>query len=301
MTGERSGALTLQLIGDKLGKRSEDEWQKDVDDARSKMRAITIDDVLSGALTPLMDSMSSLSNPATFPQKTWPFVDLVTEEDERSSACTPPSPGILWCSEAFHSLPGCRLANSVVETPLVLKECDPEPDLADEEHEHSGGASVVRAAPATVPPFDWLALLHESVPPKSSTRLCGSKRSHSCLDTPPPLLCASQSVSRLGWSFSGQISPRYLYLKLSDFLRSCPGCTEADGAAAEYELTGLYKPLGTPDIEGFCRFQINLFEADFGTCVQSKRSGGDSFVYLMLVRRIGTLLGEIGSHNSDGV
>ena len=297
--------MTLQLAGDKLGKRTETEWQQDVDEAWGKLKAITIvnDDVLSGTLTPSTDSMSSLNNPAAFPEETQPACpfDLVTEEAESSSTCTPPSLGILGCGEAFESLPWYRLANSVAETPLVLKECDPELDLDDEDHEHSGGASVVRAAPATVLPFDWLALLHESVPLKSSTRLCGSKRSQSCLDTPPPLSCASRPVSQLGWSFSGQISPRYLYLKLSNFFRSCPGCTEVDGAAAEYELTGLYKPLGTPDIEGFCRFQLNLFKADFGTCVQSKRSCGDSFVYLMLVRRIGTLLGEIGSHDWDVV
>ena len=77
---------------------------------------------------------------------------------------------------------------------------------------------------------------------------------------------------------------------------------ELDAAAAEYEITGLYQPEGLSNIHGFCLFELNLLETDVGTRVQSKRSGGDSFVYHELVRQIGTMLDqEIGSYNETAV
>jgi len=296
-------------------RRTEKEWQLDHDEAWDKLKIMSVVDegVLSGAMTPLLDPVGSSPCSSVYPEQERPAcpfdLELITEEAEKVRSMTPdPDSG---CGQAFGTLPGARLSCFEGGTPMLMERglsgclvddnedtCPVDP-IADD--------LSLQTAPATTPSFDWLTLLHESVPAgpsgprlKTPTRLCGSKRSQS--DNPPPLPPSSRLVSRLGWNFPGQMSPRYLYLKLDKFLRSCSDCKEIDAAAAEYEITGLYQPEGLPNVHGFCRFELNLFETDVGTRVQSKRSGGDSFVYHELVRQIGTMLDqEIGSYNETAV
>merc|ERR1712093_434809 len=138
--------------------------------------SVVDDGVLSGAMTPLLGAVDSSPCSSAHPEKersACPFdLELITEEAEKVRSMTPsPDSG-----EAFESLPGARLSCFEGEMPMreerILQRCHvddngdtcPADPIADD--------FPAQTAQATTPSFDWLALLHESVPAgPSETRL----------------------------------------------------------------------------------------------------------------------------------